>query len=152
MCLIMLLGCWPVFGRSWGCGGPDQNVPGLWPRTNIYIYIYIYIYICFLIIYFRSLGGSRPPDPPGWGAARGLGGGSPPTRGVWGAGAPQGAKNNIKYRPKASYAKPPLVTGFLKRCPMVPQLAPGWKPIQSARPRGGPIPRPPWADLSSAAQ
>jgi hypothetical protein len=32
-----------------------------------------------------------------------LGGGSPPTRGVWGAEAPQGAKNNIKYRPKASY-------------------------------------------------
>jgi len=31
-----------------------------------------------------------------------LGGGSPPTRGVWGAGAPQGAKNNIKYRPKDS--------------------------------------------------
>ncbi len=59
---------------------------------------------------FRSLGGSRPPQTPWVGGlpppntpAGDLGGGNPPTRGVWGAGAPQGAKNIIKYRPKASY-------------------------------------------------
>ena len=46
------------------------------------------------------LGGLPPFNPPT--NAGDLGGGSPPTRGVWGAGAPQGAKNNIKYRPKNS--------------------------------------------------
>jgi hypothetical protein len=30
---------------------------------------------------------------------------TPQPRGVWGAGAPQGAKNKIKYRPEASYAQ-----------------------------------------------
>ncbi len=52
-------------------------------------------------VYLFSLpGGLPPPRPPGFG---GFGGRQPPNPGVWGAGAPQGAKLNIKCRPKASY-------------------------------------------------
>jgi hypothetical protein len=44
---------------------------GVYFEGGIYIniYIYIYIHIFLLIIYFRSLGSFRPPDPPDWGAA-----------------------------------------------------------------------------------
>ncbi len=73
--------------------------------------MYIYIYS------FSLTGGLPPPRPFGLGDRR------PPNppRGVWGAaapqpggsGAPQGAKNNIKYRPKAlDVTKPYEFIGF----------------------------------------
>jgi hypothetical protein len=77
----------------------STNVPSLWPRTRTYVLIF-------------TPGWLPPPSPPKVGGlppaktpAGGLGGGSPPARGIWGAGDPQGAKRNIKYRPKDSYAK-----------------------------------------------
>jgi hypothetical protein len=51
------------------------------------------------------VGGLPPHKPP----VGDLGGGNLPSRGVWGAGAPQEAKYNIKYRPKASYAIAPSI-------------------------------------------
>ncbi len=51
------------------------------------------------IFVFSLPGGLTAPRPPEGGSE----GGRPPTRGVWRAGAPQGAKNYIEYRPKATY-------------------------------------------------
>jgi hypothetical protein len=95
------------------------------PQTKLYIYI------------FGPLGAPAPqlpsPKPP----VAGLAGGRPPTWEVWGAGDPQGAKNNIKYRPRASVTQsyqafPRQKTGYFVSVP-------GRLPPPSCRPPNPPL-------------
>jgi hypothetical protein len=87
---LFVAGLWPVLTIVFRLGGAPIEKP-LWFKSCIKDCL-AGIKYCF------SPWGSRPPDPPGWGAAAPkpragvLGGGSPPTRGVEGAGAPQGER------------------------------------------------------------
>jgi hypothetical protein len=90
-----------------------EDVAGLWPVFDIV---------------FRSLGGSRPPDPPGWGAVAsrtprgGFVGRQHPNPGGLGGGSPPGTEN--KYNLFFVAKGPPL--SALKRGPIGALLAPYW--------------------------
>ena len=79
-----------------------------------------------IAIFYFFRGSKTPSKPPKTPAnAGGVGGGSPPARGVWGAGAPQGAQDNIKYRPKASYVEAALCRGGIENRELALELVYG---------------------------